>query len=175
MSIHNVVLTSNGWEFVLKKFWKVIEFGKENHVFFVFCFFLLRFKCRRCVNNIETRPPPEGSDCTNDISQWHHCASPKGLVDTVLKRAWDVGVSFVFHQKSHDQISTVWVVVVEGPYQETCLLRFEGSRKLLLIDDERLLFWNLVVAVKGLCWSSSRRYKGCLSYKSTLLIKLFPF
>jgi len=66
-----------------------------------------RFKCRRCINNIETRPPPDGSDCTNDLSQWHHCATPKGLVDTVLKRAWDCGVSFVFHQKSHDQISTV--------------------------------------------------------------------
>lgn len=66
-----------------------------------------RFKCRRCVNNIQTRPPDPAADCTNDLSQWNHCASPKGIVDTILKRAWDAGVSFVFHQKSHEQISTV--------------------------------------------------------------------
>eukprot|EP00794_Sanderia_malayensis_P007792 gene7792-8638_t len=60
-----------------------------------------RFKCRRCVNNIEARPPPDEADCTNNLTLWSHCASAKGLVDTVLKRAWDAGVSFVFHQKSH--------------------------------------------------------------------------
>jgi len=62
-----------------------------------------KFKCRRCVNNIEARPPPDGSDCTNDLTCWHHCATSKGLVDTILKRAWDAGVSFVFHQKSHEK------------------------------------------------------------------------
>lgn len=62
-----------------------------------------RFKCRRCVNNIEARPPPDGSDCTKNLSCWHHCANSKGLVDTILKRTWDAGVSFVFHQKSHEK------------------------------------------------------------------------
>lgn len=67
-----------------------------------------RFKCRRCVNNIQVRGPPEDADCTNNLSNWHHCASQKGLVDNVLKRAWDGGISFVFHQKSHEsQISVI--------------------------------------------------------------------
>ena len=59
------------------------------------------------MNNIQVRPPPDDADCTNDLSMWHHCASSKGVVDTVLKRAWDAGVSFVFHQRSHDQIKVV--------------------------------------------------------------------
>jgi len=66
-----------------------------------------RFKCRRCVNNIQVKAPPGNADCTNDLSLWHHCAASKGLVDTVLKRAWVAGVSFVFHQKSHEQIKVV--------------------------------------------------------------------
>ena len=60
------------------------------------------FKCRRCVNNIQVRPPPESADCTNDLSMWNHCATTKNVVDAILKKAWDSGVSFVFHQKSHE-------------------------------------------------------------------------
>ena len=59
------------------------------------------------MNDIQVRPPPDDADCTNDLSMWHHCTSAKGVVDTVLKRAWDAGVSFVFHQRSHDQIKVV--------------------------------------------------------------------
>lgn len=46
--------------------------------------------------------PPDESDCTSDLSQWFHCASNKGLPDTVLSQAWDVvkSVSFVFHHRS---------------------------------------------------------------------------
>lgn len=46
--------------------------------------------------------PPEESDCTSDLSQWFHCASNKGLPDTVLSQAWDIvkSVSFVFHHRS---------------------------------------------------------------------------
>lgn len=67
-----------------------------------------RFKCRRCVNNIQVKPPTEGSDCTNDLSMWNHCATSKGIVDVVLKRVWDAGISFVFHQRSHQaQIEVV--------------------------------------------------------------------
>ena len=62
-----------------------------------------RFKCRRCVNNIQVHPPPEGTDCSANLSQWHHCADRKGLEDTLLKGAWDSGVSFVFHENSHDK------------------------------------------------------------------------
>lgn len=62
----------------------------------------LRFRCRRCVCSSQVRPPPEGSDCTSNLSQWNHCFDKRGLVDAVLKGAWDAAVSFVFQQRSHD-------------------------------------------------------------------------
>ncbi|XP_069795055.1 DNA repair and recombination protein RAD54-like isoform X2 [Narcine bancroftii] len=62
-----------------------------------------RLKCRRCVNGHQVRPPPEGSDCTSDLSQWNHCANKRGLQDTVLQSAWDAAVSFVFHHHSHEE------------------------------------------------------------------------
>lgn len=62
-----------------------------------------KIKCRRCVNNIQVRPPPEDSDCTSDLSQWYHCADKKGLVDIMLKGAWDSAVSFTFHHRSHEE------------------------------------------------------------------------
>ncbi|PFX22519.1 DNA repair and recombination protein RAD54-like isoform X3 [Stylophora pistillata] len=62
-----------------------------------------KFKCRRCVNNIQVTPPPEGTDCSADLSQWNHCADRKGLDDIMLKGAWSSGVTFVFHQKSHEK------------------------------------------------------------------------
>ncbi|XP_072023954.1 LOW QUALITY PROTEIN: DNA repair and recombination protein RAD54-like [Amphiura filiformis] len=67
-----------------------------------------KFKCRRCVNNIQVRAPPDDSDCNSDLIHWYHCADKKGLVDTMLKRAWDTkSISFVFHHRSHEQIKTV--------------------------------------------------------------------
>ncbi|XP_068176206.1 DNA repair and recombination protein RAD54-like isoform X2 [Antennarius striatus] len=60
-----------------------------------------RFRCRRCVNGRMVWPPAEESDCTSDLSQWHHCFEKKGLRDQVLKASWDAAVSFVFHQRSH--------------------------------------------------------------------------
>lgn len=64
-----------------------------------------KFKCRRCVNNIQVRAPPEGSDCNSDISQWHHSADKKGLQDLVLKTAWvaETPISLVFHHHSHEK------------------------------------------------------------------------
>nr|XP_020476561.1 DNA repair and recombination protein RAD54-like [Monopterus albus] len=61
-----------------------------------------KFRCRRCVNGREVRPPAEDSDCTSDLSQWNHCFDKKGLRDQVLKASWDAAVSFVFHQRSHE-------------------------------------------------------------------------
>lgn len=61
-----------------------------------------RFRCRRCVNGREARPPAEEADCTSDLSQWNHCFDKKGLRDQVLKACWDAAVSFVFHQRSHE-------------------------------------------------------------------------
>ncbi|XP_064415845.1 DNA repair and recombination protein RAD54-like isoform X2 [Latimeria chalumnae] len=62
-----------------------------------------KFKCRRCVNGHQVRPPPEGSDCTSDLSQWNHCADKRGLRDAVLQAAWDAAVTFVFHHHSHEE------------------------------------------------------------------------
>ncbi|KAI8774132.1 DNA repair and recombination protein RAD54 [Biomphalaria glabrata] len=62
-----------------------------------------KFKCRRCVNNIQVKPPPDDSDCTCDLSQWNHSADKKGLNDIILKSAWESSVTFVFHHKSHDE------------------------------------------------------------------------
>ncbi|RZF46146.1 hypothetical protein LSTR_LSTR013104 [Laodelphax striatellus] len=59
-----------------------------------------KIKCKRCVNGIQVKPPPPGSDCTNDFSCWHHCRDKRWLVDPILKQCWGVGVSFVFYQHS---------------------------------------------------------------------------
>nr|CDS28837.2 dna repair and recombination protein rad54 [Hymenolepis microstoma] len=63
-----------------------------------------RFKCRRCVNRVQTRPPPPEADCNCDLSVWHHAYNRKSLEDIVLKSAWDTGaISFVFWQRSHEE------------------------------------------------------------------------
>lgn len=61
-----------------------------------------KFKCKRCVNNIQVTIPPENSDCTSDLSSWYHCADKKNLADLVLKQCWDLAktISFVFHHRS---------------------------------------------------------------------------
>ena len=66
--------------------------------------FFSRLKCKRCVNGIQVKPPPEDSDCNSDLSQWHHCTTKKNVDDMALKSSWEAGVTFVFHHKSHEQI-----------------------------------------------------------------------
>ncbi|CAL8073664.1 unnamed protein product [Calicophoron daubneyi] len=66
-----------------------------------------RFKCRRCVNLVQMKPPPPDSDCSSDLSCWNHCYSKKLLTDTLLKSAWDTGcISFVFWHYSHEHQRT---------------------------------------------------------------------
>lgn len=67
--------------------------------------FILSFKCKRCVNNIQVTLPPENSDCTCDFSQWYHSSVNKGIPDDILLNAWDItkNVSFIFHQRSAQQ------------------------------------------------------------------------
>ena len=63
-------------------------------------FFMLSL---RCVNRIQVRPPPDGSSCNSDLSEWNHCKDKKGLEDQALKGAWEDGVTFVFHHRSHEK------------------------------------------------------------------------
>lgn len=65
-----------------------------------------RLRCRRCVNNHQVWPPPDGSDCTSDLAQWNHSTDKRGLKDEVLQAAWDAAstaITFVFHQRSHEE------------------------------------------------------------------------
>ncbi|XP_014220729.1 DNA repair and recombination protein RAD54-like [Trichogramma pretiosum] len=59
-----------------------------------------KFKCRRCLNGIEVKGPPENSDCTSDLSDWRHSQNPKHLPDIPLRHCWSSGISFVFHHRS---------------------------------------------------------------------------
>ncbi|CAI4225239.1 unnamed protein product [Auanema sp. JU1783] len=62
-----------------------------------------RLKCKRCINGVESIDPPEDTDCSADLSLWHHSQKdPRKLPDPVLRSVFDCGaLSFVFHQKSH--------------------------------------------------------------------------
>ncbi|KAJ9582992.1 hypothetical protein L9F63_022677, partial [Diploptera punctata] len=74
-----------------------------------------KFRCTRCVNRIQVKQPPEGTDCTSDLSCWNHCADKRGLVDLVLKQCWDAGITFVFHHRSHEQkIDSTAVIEICG-------------------------------------------------------------
>lgn len=44
-----------------------------------------KLKCKRCLNKIQIKNPPEEADCTNDLSLWYHCWDKKGLADMVSK------------------------------------------------------------------------------------------
>jgi len=48
---------------------------------YIFLFFFHRFKCRRCVNRIQVKPPPDDATCNSDLSQWNHCADRKTIPD----------------------------------------------------------------------------------------------
>ncbi|XP_064477211.1 DNA repair and recombination protein RAD54-like [Ornithodoros turicata] len=64
-----------------------------------------QLNCRRCVNGIQTQQPPEDADVASDLVHWNHAAMQKQLPpdDPILKRCWDMGVTFAFSQKSHRQ------------------------------------------------------------------------
>jgi DNA repair and recombination protein RAD54 and RAD54-like protein len=72
-------------------------------------FLSFSFKCKRCVNNIQVKLPPDDTDCTCDLSQWYHCSNNKGIPDEVLSQSWSVtkAVSFVFHHRSNNAVAAV--------------------------------------------------------------------
>ncbi|KAJ8681506.1 hypothetical protein QAD02_017298 [Eretmocerus hayati] len=59
-----------------------------------------KFKCKRCINGIEVKGPPENSDCTSDLSDRRHSHNPKHLPDIPLRQCWSNGISFAFHHRS---------------------------------------------------------------------------
>lgn len=62
-------------------------------------------QCTRCVNGIQIKKPPEGSDCNSDLSEWNHTRDRKGIPDVALKQVHGAGgISFVFHHISHEPI-----------------------------------------------------------------------
>ncbi|KOB73773.1 Steroid receptor-interacting snf2 domain protein [Operophtera brumata] len=88
-----------------------------------------KFRCRRCVNNIQVTLPPENSDCTSDLSNWYHCADKKSLADLVLKQCWDLAksISFVFHHRSAE---------TEAQKEEKLEKENVPERKKRKVDDE---------------------------------------
>lgn len=42
-----------------------------------------KLKCKRCLNKIQIKNPPEEADCTSDLANWYHSWDKRGLADTV--------------------------------------------------------------------------------------------
>ncbi|KAG7190042.1 hypothetical protein KM043_006190 [Ampulex compressa] len=63
-----------------------------------------KFKCKRCVNGVEAKAPPEQSDCNSDLSDWRHAHNPRTLPDVPLRQCWSSGISFVFHHRSQEHV-----------------------------------------------------------------------
>ncbi|XP_066586885.1 DNA repair and recombination protein RAD54-like [Prorops nasuta] len=63
-----------------------------------------KFKCKRCVNGIEVKGPPENSDCNSDLSEWRHAHNARTLPDIPLRQCWSSGISFVFHHRSKEHV-----------------------------------------------------------------------
>ncbi|XP_053672197.1 DNA repair and recombination protein RAD54-like [Anopheles nili] len=64
------------------------------------------FRCKRCSNGVQTKLPPDDSDCMSDLVHWYHCANNKGIPDDILSKSWDITrcVSFVFHHRSNSAV-----------------------------------------------------------------------
>ncbi|KAF7491029.1 DNA repair and recombination -like protein [Sarcoptes scabiei] len=62
-----------------------------------------KLNCRMCVDGRPIREPPIEADCTKDLIDWYHCPDERNLVDVILKRVWNQGVTYCMHQKSHIQ------------------------------------------------------------------------
>lgn len=62
-----------------------------------------KIRCDRCIKWIQVSPPPKGATCNSDLTQWHHTKDKKNVSDHVLKSCWNTGITFVFHQKSHEK------------------------------------------------------------------------
>ncbi|OQV18566.1 DNA repair and recombination protein RAD54-like [Hypsibius exemplaris] len=64
-----------------------------------------QIKCKRCFNGVQMKPPNPESTCASDFAQWHHHSDKKNIPDVLLKQIWGAGVTFGFHQRSHEQMA----------------------------------------------------------------------
>ncbi|XP_055328817.1 DNA repair and recombination protein RAD54-like [Paramacrobiotus metropolitanus] len=62
-----------------------------------------QIKCKRCTMGKQVVAPHPDSTCTSDYSQWHHHYDRRNVPDVQLQQIWPVGVTFAFHQRSHEQ------------------------------------------------------------------------
>ncbi|OTF71738.1 DNA repair and recombination protein RAD54-like protein [Euroglyphus maynei] len=60
-----------------------------------------KLNCKMCKNI--GQQPPEDANCNDDLTVWYHCSDQKNLVDEILKRVWNQGITYCMHQKSHVQ------------------------------------------------------------------------
>ena len=63
--------------------------------------------CKRCFQGRQTRPPPPTATCISDLKEWNHCHVKTDVPDVPMRFAWDAGVTFAFHQISHEPRKTV--------------------------------------------------------------------
>lgn len=63
--------------------------------------------CKRCFQGRQMRPPPATATCISDLKDWNHCHIKTDVPDVPMRFAWDAGVTFAFHQISHEQRKTV--------------------------------------------------------------------
>lgn len=58
--------------------------------------------CKSCnLNKVQIEESPAEADCNGHLKDWYHAADKKYLVDGLLIRARDKGVTHVMHQKAH--------------------------------------------------------------------------
>lgn len=58
----------------LRELFRLEETESDTHI---------RLKCKRCLNKIQIKNPPDDADCTSDLINWYHCWDKKGLADLV--------------------------------------------------------------------------------------------
>ncbi|RWS31309.1 DNA repair and recombination protein RAD54-like protein [Leptotrombidium deliense] len=61
-----------------------------------------KMKCDRCFNGMQAVKPPDTADCNSDLKDWHHAHEKREIPDPSLRSAWESGISFAFHQRSHE-------------------------------------------------------------------------
>uniref|UniRef100_A0A1I8IDR7 DNA repair and recombination protein RAD54-like n=1 Tax=Macrostomum lignano TaxID=282301 RepID=A0A1I8IDR7_9PLAT len=96
-----------------------------------------KFKCRRCVNGIQVRPPPDGADCNSDLSQWHHCVDRKAVPDLCLKACFDTKcITFVYWQLSHEEVGKDSAPITDADKQVNDEEPADAEEKNACPDDE---------------------------------------